>query len=364
VKVALKDLSREALEAFVLERGERKFRAQQLFRWIHQRGARSFADMTDLPAAFRAKLEESALVGCADVRSIRESRDGTRKLLLRLADGASIESVLIPDGERLTLCVSTQVGCALACSFCATGKLGLLRHLTPGEIVDQVLRAGEIAGGPRAITNIVLMGMGEPLHNYDGTMAALRILCHEDGLNFSPRRITLSTVGMIPEMLRLGDELPVKLAVSLHAADDATRARIMPINKKYGLEALIDACRRFPMPMRNRITFEYVMLRGVNTDPSHADRLGKLLRGIRSKVNLIPFNEHPESEFERPTDAEVEVFKERLLRHGLPVMVRTTRGRDIAAACGQLWLEEEGVVPGPVFKGKRKGLAPEAKTSA
>ena len=183
-------------------------------------------------------------------------------------------------------------------------------------------------------------------------MTALRNLCHQEGLHFSPRRITLSTVGMIPEMLRLGDEIPVKLAVSLHAADDVTRGKIMPINKKYDLEALIRACREFPMPTRNRITFEYVMLRGVNTGLDHADKLGRLLRGLPSKVNLIPFNEHPGSEFERPTDAEVKAFQERLLTYNLPVMVRTTRGRDIAAACGQLWLQEEGLVPGPIYKGK------------
>jgi len=357
-KVVLKDLSYADLEAFVAgPLGERKFRAQQLFRWVHLRGVRSFAEMTDLSAALRARLEELAEVGGLTVDAVLESKDGTKKLLLRLKDGSAIEAVLIPDDERLTLCVSTQVGCALACAFCATGKLGLLRHLTPGEIVDQVLRAGEIAGGPREITNIVLMGMGEPLHNYDGTMTALRNLCHAQGLNFSPRRITLSTVGMIPEMLRLGDELPVKLAVSLHAADNETRAKIMPINKKYDLEALIAACHEFPMPTRNRITFEYVMLRGVNTGLDHADRLGRLLRGLPSKVNLIPFNEHPGSEFERPTNAEVEAFKERLLTYNLPVMVRTTRGRDIAAACGQLWLQEEGLVPGPIYKGPARRAA-------
>jgi 23S rRNA (adenine2503-C2)-methyltransferase len=297
---------------------------------------RSFAEMTDLSLSLRERLSLEAEIGGVVVERIQESADGTRKLLLRLRDGYAIESVLIPDEDRLTLCVSTQVGCALACAFCATGKMGLKRHLRPGEIVDQVLRAGELAGGAREITNLVLMGMGEPLHNYDGTMAALRILCEEKGLHLSPRRITLSTVGMVPQMLKLGEEIPVKLAVSLHAADDETRLRLMPINKRYDLSMLLDACRRFPRPQRQRITFEYVMLRGVNTSLEHADKLGRLLRGLPAKVNLIPFNEHPGAGFERPSDEEVTAFQERLLAHDIPVMVRATRGRDIAAACGQL----------------------------
>jgi 23S rRNA (adenine2503-C2)-methyltransferase len=332
----LKDLTLAELETFMEGLGERRYRAAQVFRWMHQRGVRSFAEMTDLSLELREKLEAQACVGSIAVESVHESADGTRKLLLRLADGYAIESVLIPEEHRLTLCISTQVGCALACAFCATGKMGLKRHLRPGEIVDQVLRGGELAGGAREITNLVLMGMGEPLHNYDGTLQALRILSEDKGLNFSPRRVTLSTVGMIPQMLALGEAIPVKLAVSLHAADEETRMRLMPINKKYGLNALLQACRDFPRPQRQRITFEYVMLRGVNTSLEDADRLGRLLRGLPSKVNLIPFNEHPGAEFERPTDEEVAAFQARLLTHNIPVMVRATRGRDIAAACGQL----------------------------
>lgn len=337
----LKDLTYEELQAFVLGLGEPRYRAEQLFRWIQSRGARSFGEMTDLPTGLRERLAREAEIGSATVAAEQASVDGTRKLLLALRDGLRIESVLIPEEKRLTLCVSTQVGCALACAFCATGKMGLRRHLRPGEIVDQVLRAGELAGGARRITNLVLMGMGEPLHNYEGTIKALRILCDPRGLHFSPRRITLSTVGMIPQMLQLGAEIPVKLAVSLHAADDATRGRLMPINRRYGLEALIEACRKFPRPQRNRITFEYVMLKGVNTSREDADRLGRLLEGLPSKVNLIPFNEHPGAEFERPSDDEVAAFQQRLLTHGIPVLVRATRGRDIAAACGQLCVEEE-----------------------
>jgi 23S rRNA (adenine2503-C2)-methyltransferase len=339
-RVNLKDLELEELAAFLAGLGEPGYRAAQVFRWIQRRGARSFDAMTDLPAALRARLADLAEISGAEVEQVQESADGTRKLLLRLCDGYAIESVLIPEEKRLTLCISTQVGCALACAFCATGKMGLARHLRPGEIADQVLRTGEIAGGARRITNIVLMGMGEPLHNYDNTLKALRILCHEQGLHFSPRRITLSTVGMVPEMLRLGGEIPVKLAVSLHAADDETRGRLMPINKKYGLDAVLQACREFPRPQRQRITFEYVMLRGVNTSLEDADRLGRLMRGLAAKVNLIPFNEHEGAPFERPTDEEVQAFQARLLTHDVPVMIRTTRGRDIAAACGQLCVEE------------------------
>jgi 23S rRNA (adenine2503-C2)-methyltransferase len=337
----LKDLTLPELEELVGALGERRYRATQIFRWIHQRGVRSFALMSDLPAPFREKLDRVAVIGGATVERVQESVDGTRKLLLRLRDGAAIESVLIPEEKRLTLCISTQVGCALACAFCATGKMGLRRHLTPGEIVDQVLRAGDLAGGARRITNLVFMGMGEPLHNYENTLKALRILCEEKGLHFSPRRITLSTVGMVPQMLRLGEEIPVKLAVSLHAADDETRARLMPINRKYNLQAVLRACREFPRPQRLRITFEYVLLRGVNASPEDAERLARLLRGLPSKVNLIPFNEHEGAAFERPTDEEVAAFQKRLLAHGIPAMIRATRGRDIAAACGQLCVAAE-----------------------
>jgi 23S rRNA (adenine2503-C2)-methyltransferase len=338
-RVDLKDLAPAELEAFVAGLGERRYRAVQIFRWIQQRGARSFLEMTDLPASLREQLADGAEIGSLAVEQVQESSDGTRKLLLRLADGLAVESVLIPEEKRLTLCISTQVGCALGCAFCATGTMGLKRHLRPGEIVDQVLRAGELVGGAREMSNLVLMGMGEPLHNYDHTLKALRILTDQNGLHFSPRRITLSTVGLIPEMLRLGREIPVKLAVSLHAADDETRGRLMPINKKYNLEALLKACRAFPRPQRLRITFEYVLLRGVNAAVEDADRLGRLLRGLPAKVNLIPYNPHPGAPFERPSDEEVAAFQHRLLAHDIPVMIRTPRGQDIAAACGQLCVE-------------------------
>jgi len=340
-RIDLKDLALAELEAFVAGLGERRYRAVQIFRWIQQRGARSFAEMTDLPAALREQLPECAEIGSLAVDVVQESADGTRKLLLRLSDGLAVESVLIPEEKRLTLCISTQVGCALGCAFCATGTMGFSRHLRPGEIVDQVLRAGELVGGAREVSNLVLMGMGEPLHNYDHTLKALRLLTDQNGLHFSPRRITLSTVGLIPEMLRLGREIPVKLAVSLHAADDETRGRLMPINKKYNLEALLKACREFPRPQRLRITFEYVLLRGVNASVEHADRLGGLLRGLPAKVNLIPYNPHPGAPFERPSDLEVAAFQHRLLAHDIPVMIRAPRGEDIAAACGQLCVKTE-----------------------
>jgi 23S rRNA (adenine2503-C2)-methyltransferase len=339
--IDLKDLAFPELEAFVARLGERRFRAVQIFRWIQKRGARSFEEMTDLPAALRQELPGCAEIGSAVVEHVQESTDGTRKILLRLQDGLAVESVLIPDEKRLTLCLSTQVGCALGCAFCATATMGLRRHLRPGEIVEQVLRAGELCGGARKVSNLVLMGMGEPLHNYEHTLKALRILTDPNGLHFSPRRITLSTVGLIPEMLRLGREIPVKLAVSLHAADDETRGRLMPINKKYSLEALVEACRAFPRPERLRITFEYVLLRGVNVAVKDADRLGRLLRGLPAKVNLIPYNPHPGAPFERPSDEEVAAFQHRLLSHNIPVMVRAPRGQDIAAACGQLCVQAE-----------------------
>jgi 23S rRNA (adenine2503-C2)-methyltransferase len=345
------DLPREDLRRLVASLGEPAFRGDQVFRWIWKRGARSFDEMTDLPAPLREKLAAAAVVGRVAVARIDRSADGTRKFLVRLADGRDVECVLIPETSRMTLCISSQVGCALACAFCATGTMGLLRNLTPGEIAGQValaveeLRARPHPGHPdreRPVTNIVYMGMGEPLHNYDAVLASLRILTDEQGLDFPPRRITVSTVGLVPQMAALGEAIPVNLAVSLHAPNDRVRGRIMPVNRRYDLSALLDACRKFPLGTRRRITFEYVLLHGVNDSLAQADELARALRGLRCKVNLIPWNEHPGADFRRPPDAVVRAFADRLRTRGVDTTVRVTRGRDIAAACGQLALDAPG----------------------
>ncbi len=272
------------------------------------------------------------------------SSDGTTKLLLQLADGRQIESVFIPDTPSQTFCISTQVGCAMRCAFCLTGKMGIDRNLTAGEIAGQVRVLARELGMLETRFNIVLMGMGEPLHNYDATMKALRILADEHGLGVSPRRITLSTVGVLPALERLATE-PVmpNLAISLHSTTEEQRDRLVPINRKYGLKELLDACRRFPVKRRERITFEYVMLDGVNDTPDDARRLVGLLHGIRGKVNLLPLNEAAGIPFERPSDERVNDFARILSNHGVTVSVRKSRGRDIRAACGQLITESSTV---------------------
>ncbi len=348
----LRDLPREALRDFVRELGEPAYRGDQVFRWIWRHGASSFDEMTNLPHGLRDRLAESSRIGAARIAQVDRSVDGTRKLLLQLEDGARIEAVLIPDGERLTLCISSQVGCALACRFCATGTMGLTRHMRAGEIAYQLVAAqqemldDEVAGrradpAARPVTNIVMMGMGEPLHNYDGTLAALQILTDEQGFGYAPARVTVSTVGLIPQMLALGRALPVRLAVSLHAGDADTRRSLMPIDKRYPMDEVLAACREFPLKTRERITFEYTLLRGVNDGDEDARNLAVKLEGLRCKVNVLPFNEHPGAPFERPDDEAVTQFSERLRSLGVETFVRTTRGRDIAAACGQLAVKSE-----------------------
>src|SRR5688572_9307659 len=330
----------ETTDWMVRELGKPSFRGEQVWRWIHGKGARSFEEMTNLGAAMRAELAEKATIGTLAVAEVQTSRDGTRKLRLETRDGKSIESVLIPDGDKTTQCISSQVGCALDCQFCATAKLGLTRHLDAGEIVDQVYRArallAEVEPG-RRITNIVYMGMGEPLHNYDNVVRSLRILTHDLGAGLSQRRITVSTAGMVPRIEKLGrEDVRPNLAVSLNASSDEVRDRIMPINRKWDIGKLLGAIRAYPLEHRRRVTFEYVLLAGVNDALDDAARLARLLRGIRCKVNIIPWNPHPESDFHRPTGAAIDAFQDECKRLGLPTYLRTPRGDDIDAACGQL----------------------------
>ncbi len=336
----LAELDVPELEAALEARGEQRFHARQLYRWIYKRAVTDVDRMTDLSRPLRERLQAEFALNTPNVVADDRSIDGTRKFVLELADARRIEAVFIPDTPSMTFCISTQVGCAMACGFCLTGKMGLVRNLTAGEIAGQVRVLAAATGMLDHPFNIVLMGMGEPLHNYDNTMKALRMLHSEPGLAVSPRRVTLSTVGIVPGLERLAREpLMPNLAVSLHATTDEQRTALVPPNRKYPLAEILDACRRFPPKKRSRITFEYVMLDGVNDTPEDARRLAKLLAGIKSKVNLIPLNPAPGIPYDRPSDERVDRFAQILADRHLTVSVRKSRGRDIRAACGQLIVE-------------------------
>jgi 23S rRNA (adenine2503-C2)-methyltransferase len=343
----LHDLSRAELEAWCAAAGEPRWRAAQILAWVHRKGAPDFARMSDLSRGLRLRLAADFTLGRLEPGIVAEAVDGTRKLLFILPAStgeraASIESVLIPQLERaagardrLTLCISSQAGCGMGCGFCATARMGLVRNLTPGEIVGQV-RAGQALAAPRPLTNVVFMGMGEPLANYEAVRTALEILTAEWGYAISPRRITVSTVGLAPLIPRLVAETRVNLAVSLSATTDAQRARLVPVNRRYPLAELLGACRRLPLPRRKRITFEYVMLGSENDSDADARRLVRLLHGLRAKVNLIPFNPFPGSGFAPSPRERIVRFQATLRAHGLNATIRESRGQDIQAACGQL----------------------------
>jgi len=336
----LVEQEREALESALAELGYPRFHAGQIFRWIYRRGVTNAEDMTDLPRELRAALAARFQLTTPTLVQRERSIDGTEKFVLRLADGRTIESVFIPDTPAMTFCISTQVGCAMACSFCLTGKMGLVRNLTAGEIVGQVRVLVDALAMRDTAFNIVLMGMGEPLHNYDETMKALRILADGQGFNLPPRRVTLSTVGLLPALERLAnEEVMPNLAISLHAPTDAQRGALVPINRKYGVAEIIAACKRFPLKKRSRITFEYVLLAGVNDSADDARRLARLLVGMKAKVNVIPLNAAAGIPYERPSDEAIDRFARTLAEHGITVSVRKSRGRDIRAACGQLIVE-------------------------
>lgn len=341
-KVDLKALSFSELEAFVKSLGWPKYRAKQIAQWIYQKKAEDFSQMTNLSKADRDLLEEHAFIGQLKVANIQQSVDGTQKYLLELADGMRIEAVLIPDSRRLTLCISTQVGCTLDCVFCYTGTLGLKRNLRAHEIVEQVIIAQKNLVPFQRLTNIVLMGMGEPLANYREVIEALNRMTSPNGLAIPPRRITLSTAGLVPQIRQfMQSDLKMNLAISLNAPNQALRDRLMPkVNHAYPLEELIAACRSLPLAPRRRITFEYVLLSGVNDSPEHAKQLAQLVRGLPCKINLIPFNEFPESGFKRPEEEVVLRFQKILKDAKLHVFIRKTKGRDILAACGQLVAQE------------------------
>jgi 23S rRNA (adenine2503-C2)-methyltransferase len=341
----LLDFDLEGLAAYCGERGEQRFRATQLFRWIHQRGVADFSRMTDLARSLREKLVHQAEIRGLPVISEQASADGTVKWLFDVGGGNAVETVFIPEADRGTLCVSSQAGCAVGCRFCSTGHQGFSRNLTTGEIVAQLWfaehtlrRRLQLADGERAITNVVMMGMGEPLQNYAALVPALRVMLDDHGYGLSRRRVTVSTSGVVPMIDRLRADCPVALAVSLHAPNDALRSDLVPLNRKYPIDELLDACVRYlDTAPRDFITFEYCMLDGVNDTPEHARELAALVRGrVPCKFNLIPFNPFPESGLTRSPRERVLAFAQVLQDAGFVTTVRKTRGDDIAAACGQL----------------------------
>src|SRR5881396_1504403 len=326
------------LDDLAVELGASRYRGRQLATWIYRKSVFDLEAMTDLPRDFRQALAESAVVEVPEPEREMPSADGSRKLVFVLNGGSRISSVLMPDDERITLCVSTQVGCGFACGFCLTGVMGLERNLTAGEIVGQILAANRSLDEGRRVTHIVFMGMGEPLANYAALVQAVRILTDAKlGLGYSPRRITVSTVGLVPGIEKLGREnLKVNLAISLHAGSDEVRSQLMPVNRSWNVETLIAAVRKYPLAPRQRVFFEYVLLDAVNDSPEDARRLVRLLRGVRAKVNLIPFNDWEGAPFRRPALPRILAFQSILLDAGLTTTVRWSKGEDIGAACGQL----------------------------
>ena len=331
-QVDLKNYDLEDLETLLAGSGKERFRARQIFKWIYQKGAVSFEEMSNISKEFRRELTDSARISELVPEMVEVSLDGTRKYLFRLDDGSSVESVLIPEEDRNTLCISSQVGCPVDCKFCLTGSFKLVRNLTTAEIINQICAAKKEID----IKNIVLMGMGEPLANLQQVIRALRIITCDDGLQFSTRRVTVSTAGLVPELDILGKSVTVNLAVSLNATTDELRDRLMPVNRRYPLRDLLAACKRFPLPSRRYITFEYVLIRDVNDSMEDSRRLVRLVSGIPCKINLIAFNEHEGCSFRKPTQEAIDRFHKFLLDKHFTVITRASRGSDISAACGQL----------------------------
>ena len=340
-RIDIKNLSLDDLSSLLTGIGKEKFRARQVMHWLYIKRVVSFDDMTDLSKSLRTELTKRFYISDWTPETTEVSKDGTCKYLFRLADGESIESVRIPmEGQRATLCISTQVGCAMQCEFCLTGTFGLTRNLEPAEIVNQLMAA--LKDGP--VHNLVMMGMGEPLHNLENVIKALEIFYMNPGLDYGPRKVTVSTSGLVPEMLELGSRVEANLAVSLNATTDEVRNMLMPVNRRYPLAELMRACRAYPLKPRQRITFEYILIRDVNDSLADAKRLVKLLHGVKAKVNLIPFNEHQGSEFKAPPKQQIEIFQTYLLDRNVVAIRRASKGQDISAACGQLKGQLENVV--------------------
>ncbi len=342
-KVNLLGMTPAKLEAFFEEIGEKRFRAVQVLKWIHQLGATDFEQMTNISKSLREKLSGIAEIREPEVLLEKTSKDGTQKWVIRTEGGSSVEAVLIPEGERKTLCVSSQVGCSLDCSFCSTGKQGFNSNLTTAEIIGQLRIAIRASGkfdttAQRAVTNVVLMGMGEPLMNFDNVVDAVQLMMEDNAYGLSKRRVTLSTAGVVPAIDKLREVTDVSLAVSLHAPNDALRDELVPINRRYPIKELVAACNRYLANLNDKrvITVEYTLMAGVNDQPEHARELVKILRRMPSKLNLIPFNPFPNSGYERPSEDAILAFKEIVVQGGIVTTVRRTRGDEIDAACGQL----------------------------
>lgn len=333
----IKSVSRSELVQWLTDRNIRAFRSDQILKWIYLRLADSFDQMTDLSINLRSLLAEHFSLGRLPIQSELTARDGTRKFLFGLQDGQSVESVLIPEKKHFTLCISSQVGCAQGCRFCVTGQGGLVRNLTCGEIIAQALEVRKQIPDPAQLTNLVFMGMGEPLANYRQLISAIEVLTNSDwGMKFGVRRVTVSTAGLVPRLIDLGRDTRVNLAVSLNAVDDEIRSHLMPINRKYPIRDLLDACRRYPLAPSRKITFEYILMKDVNDSAAHARKLARLLAPLKAKINLIPFNPYTGSEFDRPSEARILTFQSILIDKHYTSLVRYSKGQDIMAACGQL----------------------------
>lgn len=343
-KTDLRNLDQQGLVRFVESLGQPAFRGRQMLPWLYRQGVREISQMTDLAKAFRAVLEQYAFISHFSDPILEKSTDGTVKFGFRLHDGHVVESVLIPEPDRNTLCISSQVGCAMHCTFCLTGTMGIIRNLSAAEIVNQVIAARDYLAaqaeedliGPRAVTNLVYMGMGEPLNNLENVLTSLSILTEQKGLDLTGRRITVSTCGIVPKMHELGERSNCNLAISLHAVDDETRNLLMPVNKAYPLESLFEACRTFPMPKRRRIMFEYLLLDGINDSDAEARELARKLRDIPCKINLLQYNPCPQLPYRSSSMARILAFQKILRDAHYSVFIRTSRGSDILAACGQL----------------------------
>ncbi|SPD72173.1 Dual-specificity RNA methyltransferase RlmN [uncultured Desulfobacterium sp.] len=336
MKADLKGLDASETEQWAVSQGLKPYQGRQIRRWLFKMLASSFDEMTDLSKDLRKDLKDRVIINLLEIVNTQQSKDGTKKYLFKLHDGHFIESVLIPEEDHSTICISSQAGCAMGCLFCSTARQGLKRNLTVSEIIEQVIQVRRLMDAPERLTNIVLMGMGEPLANYDSVIRAVGNIIASDGMNFSTRKVTLSTCGLVPQIKMLGRDITVNLAVSLNASDDKTRSLLMPVNRIYPLTDLISALRDFPLPNRRMLTFEYILIKGVNDSEQDARRLADLLSGLRSKINLIPLNPFPGSDMSCPPMDDILRFQDILVENHYTAIIRKGRGSDISAACGQL----------------------------